>query len=112
MPRPPNKVQNVTVIHITPCEATIWWIVPSLRYTPEIYTIYYQNSTENLTSTEQRSSGANFTADINLTFNISLVSLAPGTDYTYFINATNSIGSNSSERMSFTTKDFSMLSGM
>ena len=110
-PRPPDKVQNITVIHITSHEATIQWRVPFLRYTPEIYTIYYQNTTQNLTSTERRSSGMNFTLDLNLILNVRLVSLAPGANYTYFITATNSIGSNSSEKMSFATKDFSMLTG-
>ena len=107
-PRPPERVTNVTTIHITSYEATIQWRVPFLSYTPEIYTIHYYNATDSLIST-QPNSGTNFNRDLNLIFNVRLISLAPGANYTYFISAANSNGNTSSETMSFITNDFGML---
>ena len=71
---------------------TIHWTVPRIAYTPETYTVNFGNSSNSLTPFNQRrQSGDNFTAT-NLQFSVQLTGLTPGTNYSYRVVATNTIG--------------------
>lgn len=95
---------NVRVSEITPHNATVHWTVPYIAYTPETYSVYYYNSTTNLSIVAQ-SSGTNFSLSFNKSFSSRILSLAPGTTYSYYVEATNSIGSSNSTYMHFTTPE-------
>ena len=98
---------NIREADITPHAVTLHWTVSRLAYTPETYTVYYENSTVNLISTESQS-GANFSFHLNLALRIHLTSLSPGTAYTYYISATNKHGTTNSSKRTFITLDLRM----
>ena len=71
---------------------TIHWTVTRIAYTPETYTVHFGTSPGSLTNvSQQRPSGDDFTAT-NLSFSVQLTGLTPGTDYSYRVVATNTVG--------------------
>ena len=107
-PSSPRSVQDVESKNITPYEATIRWTVTYLEYTPEVYTVHYNGTADNILISARRESGSNFSLSLNLTLDTLLTMLDPGVRYTFYINATNSNGSNLSDIMEFTTMETCM----
>lgn len=104
VPSVPRRVANVTSFNVTQHSAAIGWTVAYLEYTPEEYKVHYNKSeSESMISSEKRGIGSNFTLPLNLPLNITISMLSPGTEYTYYINAINSIGSTQTDIHSFTT---------
>ena len=107
-PSSPRSVQDIDSINITPHEATIQWTVPYLVYTPEVYTVHYNSTANNIQISARRESGSNFSLSLNLTLDTSLTMLDPGVRYTFYVNATNNNGSTLSDIMNFTTMEACM----
>ena len=107
-PSSPRLVKDIKSINITPHEATIQWTVPYLVYTPEVYTVHYNNTANNTLISARRKSGSNFSLSLNLILNTSFTMLDTGVRYTFYVNATNSHGSTVSDTMEFTTMETRM----
>ena len=78
--------------------STIYFTIPSIAYTPEIYHINYiglelQNSIV----------GTDNIAAVNLMYQIMLTGLEEANTYNFTVVSTNCIGNTSSQTMSFTT---------
>ena len=101
--RKPYAVIDVTsTVGQTNC--TIYFTIPSIAYTPEIYHINYiglelQNT---LTTSSSLVSTDNITA-VNLMYQIILTGLEEANTYNFTVVSTNCIGNTSSETMNFTT---------
>ena len=98
---------------ITNTSVNISWIVASVTYTPENYTVHYKTSLNKLSNISDIVRG---TTDINefielrnKTYSIVLTDLYPGVKYDYYISAINTVGRINSNYSSFYTEETGML---
>ena len=83
---------------------TIYFIIPSIAYTPEIYHINYIGlELQNTLTTSSSLVGTNNITAVNLMYQIILTGLEEANTYNFTVVSTNYIGNTSSETMSFTT---------
>lgn len=93
-----------------PTKAIISFIVSSVAYTPETYTVVLWASSDQLNTTNSSSistntTGVSFLTDTNLTYRINLEHLRSTQKYYYYVLAMNTIGTNRSEVNTFTTSE-------
>ena len=112
-PRLPNAPLILRTSDITSTSVNISWIVTSVTYTPENYTVHYKTSLNKLSNISDIVRG---TTDINefielrnKTYSIVLTDLYPGVKYDYYISTNNTRGTVNSSDNSFYTNETGML---
>lgn len=83
--------------------AEIEWLISSVEYTPENYTVVYGRDQMLLNYTSDVVIGTRNITDTNQMYSVRLTGLEDNTTYYYQVIATNSIGSNSSNVRVFVT---------
>ena len=82
----------------------IYFTIPSIAYTPEIYHINYIGlELQNTLTTSSSLVGTDNIAAVNRMYEIILTSLEEANTYNFTVVSTNCIGNTSSQTMSFTT---------
>jgi len=104
-PFPPELQKDVTT---TRYSVNISWVIPSIIFDQESYTVQYGNDLTMLLYTSEIVQGDNDTNILDGMFSVSITELTPFTTYYYTVNATNSIGSTNSDVMSFRTDQAGM----
>lgn len=84
-------------------QAEIQWLVPSIVYTPENYTVVYGTDENMLNYTSSVIVGSNDVTATNQIHNVTLSELQPSTTYYYTVTARNIVGENRSNVRSVTT---------
>uniref|UniRef100_A0A1X7V2V0 Protein-tyrosine-phosphatase n=1 Tax=Amphimedon queenslandica TaxID=400682 RepID=A0A1X7V2V0_AMPQE len=91
----PNKPINMTSVVLNTTSVRIEWVVTSVTYSPEIYTVHYESlscyhngsfSINGSTSVEV------FTQESNTPYSLTIDGLKPGIKYTYYIASKNTEG--------------------
>ena len=101
--RKPYPVINVTSI-VGEINCTIYFTIPFIAYTPEIYHINYIGlELQNTLTTSSSLVGTNNITAVNLMYQIILTGLEEANTYNFTVVSTNCIGNTSSETMSFST---------
>ena len=99
----PYPVINVTSI-VGKTNCTIYFTIPSITYTPEIYHINYIGpELQNTSTTSSSLVGTDNITAVNLMYQIILNDLEEANTYNFTVVSTNCIGNTSSETMSFST---------
>ena len=110
-PNYPLKPTNILSSSINSTTVNVSWIIESVTYTPEIYTIYYWASTcdNNTYNTVVKGSTVleEFTKQTNTLYTAILIDLLPATNYNYYISSDNTYGHSSSLNKTFTTQEMS-----
>ena len=89
---------------------TIYFTIPSIAYTPEIYHINYIGlELQNTLTTSSSLVGTNNITAVNMMYQIILTDLEEANTYNFTVVSTNCIGNTSSETMNFTTLPASKL---
>ena len=104
-PSRPLSPVNTTATSIRYNGAVINWIVTSIAYTPEQYTVLYGTSSNNLS---QSSLVLNGSANFSITdavLSLDLIDLTPDTMYYYRVRSNNTVGSTESDINNFRTKE-------
>ena len=104
-PSRPHSPVNTTATSIRYNGAVINWIVTSIAYTPEQYTVLYGTSSNNLS---QSSLVLNGSANFSITdamLSLDLIDLMNDTLYYYKVRSTNTVGSTESDINNFRTKE-------
>ena len=104
-PSRPHSPVNTTATSIHYNGAVINWIVTSIAYTPEQYTVLYGTSSNNLS---QSSLVLNGSANFSITdavLSLDLVGLTHDTVYYYRVRSNNTVGSTESDINNFRTKE-------
>ena len=104
-PSRPHSPVNTTATSIRYNGAVINWIVTSIAYTPEQYTVLYGTSSNNLS---QSSLVLNGSANFSITdavLSLDLIDLMHDTVYYYRVRSTNTEGSTESDINNFRTKE-------
>jgi len=96
----PPMVINVTT---TPYSVNISWVVLTIVFDQESYTVRYGTDMTILLSNSDLIQGSSDRSVINGDFSVNITGLTPFTRYYYIIVATNSIGSTSTTVMCFNT---------
>lgn len=105
-PAVPLPLVNVRVAAISHDFVLVQWVVQEIAFTPETYELHYRpvvSESEEDTSTVTATSGDDFTQR-NTAHTAIVEALEPGTQYVFFITATNSEGTTTSEEGNFTTR--------
>ena len=89
----------------TPNSAIISWMVPSIAFDQENYTVQYGTEIAMLSTTSRVVQGNDNLFALNDLFSINITGLTPFTRYYYTIVAINSINSTSTMVMNFTTDE-------
>jgi len=100
-PFPPIVNEVIT----TPYSVNISWVVPSIIFDQENYTVWYGTDMTMLQSTSELVQGSSNGSVVNGLFSTNITGLSPFTRYYYVIMAVNSVGSNSTRVMDFTTDE-------
>ena len=110
-PNYPLKPTNILSSSINSTSVIVSWIIESVTYTPEIYTIYYWASTcdNNTYNTVVKGSTVleEFTKQTNTLYTAILIDLLPATNYNYYISSENTYGYSNSLNKTFTTQEMS-----
>ena len=110
-PNYPLKPTNILSSSIYSTSINVSWIIESVTYTPEIYTIYYWASTcdNNTYNTVVKGSTVlkEFTKQTNTLYTAILIDLLPATNYIYYVSSNNTYGYINSLNKTFTTKEMS-----
>ena len=110
-PNYPLKPTNILSSSINSTSVNVSWIIESVTYTPEIYTIYYWASTcdNNTYNTVVKGSTIleEFTKQTNTLYTAILIDLLPATNYNYYISSDNTYGHSNSLNKTFTTQEMS-----
>ena len=110
-PNYPLKPTNILSSSINSTTVNVSWIIESVTYTPEIYTIYYWASTcdNNTYNTVVKGSTIleEFTKQTNTLYTAILIDLLPATNYNYYISSDNTYGHSNSLNKTFTTQEMS-----
>jgi hypothetical protein len=77
--------------------ASVQWLIPTIIYTPENYTVIYGRDMTQLNYSSDVIVGASSITATNDLYSVTLTGLEPNTTYYYQVIATNSIGANSSD---------------
>ena len=104
-PSSPHSPVNTTATSIRYNGAVINWIVTSIAYTPEQYTVLYGTSSNNLS---QSSLVLNGSANFSITdavLSLNLIDLTHDTVYYYRVRSTNTEGSTESDINNFRTRE-------
>ena len=97
-----------TTVGQTNC--TIYFTIPSIAYTPEIYHINYIGlELQNTLTTSSSLVGTDNITAVNMMYQIILTGLEEANTYNFTVVSTNCIGNTSSETMSFSTLPASKL---
>ena len=100
----PEPPVDLLTYDVTTHSATVSWTVPTIAFTPETYVVHYGTSMDILDSTSDPIPELSSFTAINNNISITLTDLIPNTMYFYYINSTNSVGSNLSQVANFTTE--------
>ena len=107
--RKPYPVINVTS-NAGQTNCTIYFTIPSIAYTPEIYHINYIGlELQNTLTTSSSLVGTNNITAVNLMYQIILTGLEEANTYNFTVVSTNCIGNTSTKTMTFTTLPASKL---
>ena len=104
-PSSPHSPVNTTATSIRYNGAVINWIVTSIAYTPEQYTVLYGTSSNNLS---QSSLVLNGSANFSITdavLSLDLIDLMHDTVYYYRVRSTNTEGATESDINNFRTRE-------
>ena len=105
------KPTNILSSSINSTSVNVSWIIESVTYTPEIYTIYNWASTcdNNTYNTVVKGSTVleEFTKQTNTLYTAILIDLLPATNYNYYISSNNTYGHSNSLDKTFTTQEMS-----
>ena len=104
-PSSPHSPVNTTATSIRYNGAVINWIVTSIAYTPEQYTVLYGTSSNNLS---QSSLVLNGSANFSITdamLSLDLIDLMHDTVYYYRVRSNNTEGTNESDINNFRTRE-------
>ena len=84
--------------------STIYFTIPFIAYTPEIYHINYTGlELQNTLTTSSSLMGTDNITAVNLMYHIVLTGLEEANTYNFTVVSTNCIGNTNSQMMSFTT---------
>ena len=89
----------------TPYSVNISWVVPSIVFDQENYTVQYGTDMTMLSNTSDIVPGSSDRNVTNGDFSINITTLTPFTRYYYTIVATNTVGSTRTRIMNFTTDE-------
>ena len=104
LPAAPMPLDNITT---TASSAVVSWLVGSITYTPESYTVVYGLSADTLNNTTEAVQGTMDVAAVDMVYSTTIGGLAAFRQYYYRIIATNSFRSTQSSINTFCT----MMSG-
>ena len=100
---------DITSNTLNSTSVNISWIITEVTYTPENYTIYYWALKCNQTVHAKTTNGSDILEEFvslrNKVYFDILINLLPGTQYSYYIFSSNSIGKNVSENGTFYTNE-------
>ena len=99
-PHAPTPLEGVTV---DATSATIRWVVPTIAYTQETYTVSYGKASDQLYDTSGTVEGSIDITVNNSAYEVRITGLDCYTTYYYQVVATNAIGSTASGTLSFQT---------
>ena len=108
----PEEPEIIEAVNKTSTSVTISWIVESISYTPETYTVHYGTSDSDQIGSSQIVHGPTQLQEIlninGAEYNVTLTDLKPYTQYYYYVNATNTEGSTNSTLEYFSTDEDGM----
>ena len=104
LPAAPMPLDNITT---TASSAVVSWLVGSITYTPESYTVVYGLSADTLNNTTEAIQGTMDVAAVDMVYSTTIGGLAAFRQYYYRIIAANSFRSTQSSINTFCT----MMSG-
>ena len=99
----PPLIPMLRSVVITPYSANISWVVTSIVYDNETYSVQYGMDMMALQNTSQDVMGNSYQFAINDVFSVNIMGLTPFTIYYYIIWANNSLGNTSTATTSFTS---------
>ena len=106
--KPYSAIDISSTVGQTNC--TIYFTIPSIAYTPEIYHINYIGlELQNTSTTSSSLVGTDNITAINLMYQIILTGLEEANTYNFTVVSTNCIGNSASQTMNFTTLPASKL---
>lgn len=91
-----NNIINATAVSIT-------WLVPSIAFTPENYSIEYSPNHRNLDINSQSLQGSTNLTATDIMYSLILFDLLPFTQYYYRVVSTNLVGTSQSGIHQFRT---------
>ena len=86
-------------------QATISWVVTSIAYTLESYSVIYGVSRDDLDMSSNSTDGGNNYTAINQTYSLTITGLEPFTQYYYSVIAHNSFTTTESSILTFRTTE-------
>ena len=92
-------------VNTTPYSVNISWVVPSIVFNQENYTVQYGTDMTILLNTSEFVQGSSNRNVTNGNFSINITGLTPFTAYYYTIVATNTVGSTRTRIMNFITDE-------
>ena len=101
----PSLPTTVEVTYLTHITAVIEWRVDSIAFSPELYTLMYSTTADDLNTimTEPQFSGTNITVTGQV-YSVRLENLSPGTRYYYQIKVENTVGITLTDISAFSTR--------
>ena len=90
-------------------QATISWVVTSVSYTLEMYSVIYGVNTDALDMRSNFTYGSGNRTDINQAYSVTISGLEPFTRYYYAVVAHNSFTTTESSILTFKTTEAGML---
>ena len=107
----PTKPMNVSSFVFNTTTVMIEWVIPSVTYTPETYTIHYHSLScphNGSVSVTGNTSVEVFTQQTNTQYSKSIDGLKPGIIYTFYVSSMNTEGHTISDNETFYTFESSM----
>ena len=107
----PNRPINVTSIVLNTTSVRFEWVVTSVKYTPETYTVLYEslscyhNGSISITGS---TSVEVFTEESDTQYSVTVDDLMPGIKYNYYIVSRNTEGYANTANETFTLLETSM----
>ena len=104
----PEDITTLNILATSHELAIFVWLVPTISYTPEVYTIQYRSLGADVVGPLMMSEPIQGTTDLSATnqdFRVVVDDLLPGTTYSYSLVATNLNGSVITPPLTFTTRD-------
>ena len=107
----PTKPMNVSSFVLNTTTVMIEWVIPSVTYTPETYTIHYHSLScphNGSVSVTGNTSVEIFTQQTNTQYSKSIDGLKPGIIYTFYVSSMNTEGHTISDDETFYAFESSM----